>query len=181
MRGRCRTALRLARSVATAGRDAVGFSDGKQTGAKRPFAVTPGASAKEDRPLACLRVCAYDGNTMNTRLAVAAHILTFLHTYAGNPVTSELLASSINTDPSLVRRLLTQLGKAGLTQSRMGTGGGALPALPADQITLLDVLRALGGAGEVLPLHPSPNPACPIGRNIGAALNLRGPHRSAGD
>lgn len=110
---------------------------------------------------------------MNTRLAVAAHILTFLHALEGKPVTSELLAASINTNPSLVRRLLMQLGQAGLTRSQMGAGGGTLLARPADRITLLDVLRALGEEGTVFPLHPSPNLACPVGRNIGAALSAR--------
>ena len=110
---------------------------------------------------------------MNTRLSVAAHILTFLHVLAGKPVTSELLAASINTNPSLVRRLLIQLGQAGLTRSKMGAGGGALLARPADRITLLDVRRAVGETAAVFPLHPSPNMACPVGRNIGAALDMR--------
>lgn len=84
---------------------------------------------------------------MNTRLPVAAHILTFLNALAGKPGTSELMAASINTNPSLVRRLLMQLGQAGLTRSQMGAGGGALLARPADRITLLDVLRAVGLSG----------------------------------
>jgi Rrf2 family protein len=110
---------------------------------------------------------------MNTRLAVGAHILTFLHALRGRPATSELLAASINTNPSLVRRLLMQLGKAGLTRSQMGAGGGALLARPAERITLLDVLRVVDREGALIPLHPSPNPACPIGRNIAAALDAR--------
>ncbi|MGA0607248.1 Rrf2 family transcriptional regulator [Phenylobacterium sp. VNQ135] len=35
----------------------------------------------------------------------------------------------------------------GLTRSQMGAGGGALLARPADRITLLDVLRAVGLSG----------------------------------
>src|SRR5581483_6129509 len=108
---------------------------------------------------------------MNTRFAVAAHILTLLHTQAGEPVTSELLASSINTNPSLVRRLLMQLGEAGLTRSQMGAGGGTLLARSANRITLLDVFRAVEHDGTVLPLHQNPNPACLVGRNIAAALD----------
>lgn len=92
---------------------------------------------------------------------------------AGKRVTSDLLASSINTNPSLVRRLPMQLGKSGLTRSQMGTGGGALLARPADRITLTDVLRVVDEEGVVIPFFPSPNPTCPIGRNISSALDAR--------
>lgn len=107
---------------------------------------------------------------MNTRFAVATHILTFLHTQQGVPASSELIASSVNTNPSLIRRLLQQLGKAGLTTSQMGTGGGALLARPADTITLLDVYRAMDEDGEVFAIHENPNPLCPVGRNIQVVL-----------
>ena len=110
---------------------------------------------------------------MNTRFAVAVHILTFLETQDGRPASSELLAASINTNPSLVRRLLAQLAKAGLARSQMGTGGGALLARPAGRITLLDVYKAVDEDAVVLPLHPEPNPQCPVGRNIAAVLNGR--------
>ena len=110
--------------------------------------------------------------TVNTRFAVAVHILTFLQTKGGEPATSELIASSVNTNPSLIRRLLSQLARAGLTTSQMGTGGGALLARPAGEITLLDVYRAVD-EGEVFGLHEQPNPACPGGRNIQAELQGR--------
>ena len=110
---------------------------------------------------------------MNTRFAVAVHILTFLQTQGGEPATSELIASSVNTNPSLIRRLLSQLARAGLTTSQMGTGGGALLAKPAERITLLDVYRAVDEDRNVIPLHPTPNPQCPVGRNIHWALEGR--------
>ena len=110
---------------------------------------------------------------MNTRFAVATHILTFLQTQGGQPATSELIASSVNTNPSLIRRLLSQLARAGLTTSQMGAGGGALLARAADKITLLDVYRAIDEEGDVFALHEEPNPRCPVGRNIHAALRSR--------
>lgn len=110
---------------------------------------------------------------MNTRFAVATHILTFLQTQQGEPATSELIASSVNTNPSLIRKLLTQLAKAGLTDSRMGTGGGAILARPADTITLLDVYLAVDEDADILPIHQSPNPKCPVGRNIQNVLQAR--------
>jgi len=112
---------------------------------------------------------------MNSRFAVATHILTLLEQSRGEPVTSEFIAGSVNTNPSLVRRLLGVLAKAGLTTSQMGTGGGALLARPASRITLGDVYRAVGeGGGELFAMHRErPNPACPVGRSIQAVLERR--------
>jgi len=110
---------------------------------------------------------------MNTRFAVAVHVLTFLESQKGLPATSELIASSVNTNPSLIRRLLSQLAAAGLSRSQMGTGGGALLARPAGGITLLDVQRAMGGGQGLISLHESPNPKCPVGRNIQGMLEGR--------
>lgn len=106
---------------------------------------------------------------INTRFAVATHILTFLETQEGKPATSELIASSVDTNPSLIRRLLSQLAKAGMTTAQMGTGGGALLAKPAATITLLDVYRALDEEGTLIPIH-GPCPKCPVGRNVKVVL-----------
>jgi len=110
---------------------------------------------------------------MNTRLAVATHILTYIATEGGRPTTSEAIAASVDTNPALIRRLLQQLGRAGLTRSQMGTGGGALLARPEGQITLLDVYRAIGEDGGVFALHEHPNPRCPVGRHITGVLESR--------
>jgi Rrf2 family protein len=110
---------------------------------------------------------------MNTRFAVATHILTFIQTQDGAPTTSELIASSVNTNPTLIRRLLSQLARAGLTTSQMGNGGGALLARAPQEITLLDVYRAIDDESGVFALHEQPNPQCPVGRNINSVLKGR--------
>lgn len=110
---------------------------------------------------------------MNSRFAVAVHILTLLEQGGGAPMTSEYVAGSVNTNPSLVRRLLGMLARAGLTTSQFGAGGGALLARPAHQITLGDVYRAVD-AGDLFGMHrEAPNPACPVGRNIQSVLETR--------
>ena len=110
---------------------------------------------------------------MNTRFSVATHILTFLQTQEGIPAASELIASSVNTNASLIRRLLQHLGKAGLTRSQLGTGGGALLGRRAEEITLLDVYRAVDEEGEVFAIHQDPNPRCLVGRNIQVVLKAQ--------
>ncbi len=110
---------------------------------------------------------------MNTRFAVAAHVLTLLHAQGGQPATSKWIAGSVNTNPSLIRRLLARLARSGLTTSQMGAGGGALLARPASEITLAQVYRAVEQDADVIPIHPAPNPRCPVGRNIQAVLEKR--------
>lgn len=108
--------------------------------------------------------------SISSRFVVAVHILTLLETSGGKPTTSDWIAGSVNTNPAVVRRLLSMLAKAGLTTSQLGTGGGALLARPAADITLLDVYRAVD-EGELFSLHrEDPNPACPVGRHIQEAL-----------
>jgi Rrf2 family protein len=110
---------------------------------------------------------------LNSRFAVAVHILTVIAHEGGEPVTSEYIAWSVNTNPSLIRRMLSLLTRAGLTRCQMGAGGGALLAKPAARITLRDVYRAVA-AGRLLGLpRERPDPACPVGRNIQALLTER--------
>lgn len=108
---------------------------------------------------------------MNSRFAVATHILTLLHAMGDDPLTSDFIAGSVNTNPVVIRRLLQVLSTAGLTTGRLGAGGGATLARPATAITLLDVHRAVGEAA-MFGQHPQgPNPACLVGRHIQASLD----------
>ncbi|MGF6665142.1 Rrf2 family protein [Paraburkholderia atlantica] len=110
---------------------------------------------------------------MNTssRFAFAVHVLALLSLQGGVPLSSEMIAGSVNTNPVLIRRLLAMLSEAGLTTSQMGAGGGALLARRPEQITLLDVYRAVEDA-KLFALHrEEPNPACMVGRNIQSVLS----------
>ncbi|PLZ04395.1 transcriptional regulator [Burkholderia sp. WAC0059] len=105
---------------------------------------------------------------MNTssRFAFAVHVLALLSRQEGVPLSSEMIAGSVNTNPALIRRLLTMLAEAGLTTSQLGAGGGALLAREPQAVTLLDVYRAVD-EGQLFALHrEAPNPACVVGRNI---------------
>lgn len=107
---------------------------------------------------------------MNSRLAVAVHVLVLLEQHAGTPVPSDQIAASANTNPTVVRRLLATLAAAGLTTAQLGPGGGALLAKRARDITLLDIYRVVDdGTLFALPSN-APDPACSVGRNIRPAL-----------
>lgn len=106
----------------------------------------------------------------SNRFAVAVHILTVLSSSGEQPVTSEELARSVNTNPVVVRRILGALAKAKLVVSQSGAAGGSRLAQRADEIALLDVYRAVE-PGALFGLHqPQPGCACFVGRSIRPAL-----------
>ena len=89
-------------------------------------------------------------------------------------VTSDFIASSVNVNPVVIRRLLQQLKKAGIVQVMRGSGGTDT-ARPIDEITLLDVYNAVEcvDEGGLFHFHENPNQLCPVGRNIHAVLDVR--------
>jgi Rrf2 family protein len=109
---------------------------------------------------------------ISSRFSVAVHVLTLLAvTPAGELLTSDRMAGSVNTNPVVIRRILGQLKKAGLVDVRAAAGGTYLRR-PAAAITLLDVYRAVEVVeGDLFSIHDKPNPKCPVGRNIQAALD----------
>ena len=106
-----------------------------------------------------------------TRFAVAAHILLMVAADGGGSSTSQRLATSINTNPVVVRRITGQLARAGLVRVRRGPGGAELTRA-ANTITLEDVWRAVnsGSGRPLLPLHANPDPGCPVGCRVHAVL-----------
>lgn len=93
---------------------------------------------------------------MNSQLTIAAHILAVLaHHKDDGAVTSDVLAEGFGTNPVVIRRVLSQLKKAGLIASRPGAGGGSVLAKSADTITLRDAYLAISDEfGTVLGRHP---------------------------
>lgn len=107
----------------------------------------------------------------NSRFAIAVHILTLMARAGDEPLKSDEVACSVNTNPVVIRRILCALSKAGLVVSQTGASGGSRLALKPSHITLLEVYRAVD-AGEVFALHPQPpNAKCPVGMNIEGALD----------
>ena len=106
----------------------------------------------------------------STRFTVAVHTLTLLAFNEAEPVTSETLASSVNTNPVVIRRVLGALRAAHLVTSQGGNGGGWRLAGDPATITLCQVYRAVEDEPLFALHHRPPNPHCPVGRNIQRAL-----------
>jgi DNA-binding IscR family transcriptional regulator len=112
---------------------------------------------------------------ISSRFTIAIHIFACIHTFEKEyKVTSEFLAGSVRVNPVVIRRLLQQLKAAGLITVARGTGGASI-ARPLDEITFLDVYRAVEcvANGELFHFHENPSNACPVGRNIHNVLDGR--------
>lgn len=105
----------------------------------------------------------------STKYAVSIHILCLISMKREVCVTSDYIARSVNTNPALVRRLMSHLKKAGLihTQTKLGVMG--LSRAPED-ITLLEVFKAVEERQDLFAIHSDTNTACPVGANIGSVL-----------
>ncbi len=110
---------------------------------------------------------------ISSRFTVALHIFTCVDTFGDKyKITSDFLAESINTNPVIIRKILTQLKNAGLITVARGTGG-ITPTRPLREITFYDVYEAIEPLenGDLFNFHASPNPNCPVGRNIHTLLD----------
>jgi Rrf2 family protein len=107
----------------------------------------------------------------SSRFAVAVHVLTLMAWADDEPLKSEYVAESVNTNPVVIRRMLCELAESKLVVSQTGAMGGSKLARQPEQITLLDIYQAVESPGVFsLHRHP-PNRHCPVGVNIGTVLN----------
>ncbi len=82
---------------------------------------------------------------LSTRFAVAIHTAGMLAVLGERePVTSEEVAKSVDTNPVVVRRVIAMLARRGLVHVRKGQHGGATLARPPESIRLDEIYRAAG-------------------------------------
>ena len=61
---------------------------------------------------------------ITSRFTIALHLFACVEVFRNErKVTSDFLAGSINTNPVIIRKILTQLKNAGLINVARGTGG----------------------------------------------------------
>lgn len=110
---------------------------------------------------------------ISSRFTLAVHIFACIDTFQDDyKVTSDFLAGSTNVNPVIVRKILGQLKAAGLVEVARGSGGASI-ARPLEEITFLDIYRAVECVenGELFHFHENPNPECPVGKNIHLILD----------
>ncbi len=101
---------------------------------------------------------------------MAVHVLSLMAWSGEEPLKSEQVADSVNTNPVVIRRMLLELAEAGLVVSQTGSLGGSRLANDPGKTTLLNVYQALECRG-VFSLHRQPpSQDCPVGVNIETVL-----------
>ena len=107
---------------------------------------------------------------MDTRFSSAIHTLIMI-AGADKPMTSDLIAESVGTNASYIRKVTGLLKKQGIIGSRQGVGGFTL-LVPPENLTLYSVYQAISESEQVhvFDLHQNPNDACIVGRHIRPVL-----------
>ena len=107
---------------------------------------------------------------VNCRFTVSIHVLCLLAARHPQPLTSEFIAGSVNTNPVVIRRILAVLRRAGLVKSQPGVSGGWELLAKPEEITLGGLFQIMR-PGTVFAMHSQqPNVLCPVGRNIQRGL-----------
>jgi DNA-binding IscR family transcriptional regulator len=105
---------------------------------------------------------------IGTRFSVAIHILLCVEVFKeSRKVTSDFIASSVNTNPVVIRKIMGLLREAGIIEIAAGTGGIRLTRKPS-KVSLLDVFAAVESVkeGRLFKIHDDTAPGCPVGGNI---------------
>ncbi|WP_149739578.1 Rrf2 family transcriptional regulator [Rhizobium sp. RU20A] len=105
----------------------------------------------------------------DSRLSRMLHVLIHLGRHDG-PMTSEKIAAMLDANPVVIRRTMAGLRDEGYVHSVKGHGGGWTLARPLNELTLLDIHRAVGEP-SIFALGPADDmPGCPIEKAVNATL-----------
>lgn len=115
-------------------------------------------------------LCNYDScMKQKSQLSDVLHVLLHL-AHAEAPVTSEVLAAAMSTNPVVLRRLMSGLREAGFITSEKGHGGGWVMAAPLESVTLHDVHLALGAPALVSLGFREDRPECLVAQVVNDSL-----------
>lgn len=113
---------------------------------------------------------------ISSRFTIALHILTCIEEFKNDyKITSDFLASSINVNPVVIRRILQKLKSAGIITVARGNVGNMEINRDLKDITFYYVYKAVDCVDDegLFHFHENPNPLCPVGRNIHNVLDNR--------
>jgi DNA-binding IscR family transcriptional regulator len=102
-------------------------------------------------------------------LSGVLHVLLHMAEQDG-PMTSEMLAKAMSTNPVVIRRIMAGLREHGYVQSEKGHGGGWTLACDLSRVTLRDVYTALGCPSLLAIGHRTDAPGCLVEQSVNAAL-----------
>jgi DNA-binding IscR family transcriptional regulator len=103
-------------------------------------------------------------------LSGVLHVLLHMAEQSG-PVTSDVLAKAIGTNPVVVRRIMAGLRDQGYVRSEKGHGGGWTLACDLSKVTMRDIYTALGSPALLAMSNRAETPGCLVEQAVNAALN----------
>lgn len=106
----------------------------------------------------------------DNRLSGVLHVLLHMAEMKG-PVTSEIMAKVMQTNPVVVRRILAGLRDAGFVSSTKGHGGGWTIARDLTSVSLRDVYCALGSPQLLAMGNRTDAPRCLVEQAVNSALD----------
>lgn len=106
----------------------------------------------------------------DSRLSGVLHVLLHMAETEG-AVTSEVLARAMNTNPVVLRRVMSGLRSQGYVRSEKGHGGGWTLACDLSTVTLLDIYTALGSPPLLAIGNRTQASKCLVEEAVNAALN----------
>lgn len=106
----------------------------------------------------------------DSRLSGVLHVLLHMAEYEG-PMTSEVLAKAMDTNPVVIRRTMAGLREQGYVRSEKGHGGGWTLACDLSKVTLRDVYTALGSPSLLAMGNRTEAPGCLVEQAVNAALD----------
>lgn len=104
----------------------------------------------------------YSETMLDQRFAASVHIMTLMAYHQDELLTSEYLAKSIRTNPTVVRRLLAKLVEAGLIESFKGKSGGVRMAKSAKDVSLKDIYKAVTNKSLINCRDKEPQKLCAV-------------------
>jgi arsenite methyltransferase len=105
----------------------------------------------------------------DSRLSGVLHVMLHL-AQKGGPVTSEILAQAMATNPVVLRRVMAGLRDRGYVQSEKGHGGGWTLACALEMVTVRDIYTALGSPALLAIGNRMDTPGCVVEEAVNAAL-----------
>ena len=110
---------------------------------------------------------------ISSRFTVAVHMLALISFDDYGNLTSRQIADSVNTNPVVIRRLMTKLKEAEFIDVSQGNSGIEL-VKPLSDITLFDVYKAVEVVEEreLFQIHEDTNIKCVVGANIQMVLEV---------
>lgn len=99
---------------------------------------------------------------LDQRFAASVHIISILAYHAGELMTSEFLAKSVRTNPTVVRRLLAKMVEAGLIESFKGKSGGVRMVKSPKEISLKDIYQAVSNKALINCRESKPQKLCAV-------------------